>query len=142
MLKRHNQLMLGMLRAGDLLACAVGFQLAWWLAPYVHPEGAFSRNVWAMCGLTSLVMMLPVFGRMGLYTPQRTKGFFRELTMLSKGVFLAWCLSYVTVSLLIADRPSRVVMGLVLPGCRPLAVYCAVSMLGPPAQPGKPPVGR
>jgi len=115
-LKRHNQLMLGMLRAGDLLACAVGFQLAWWLAPYVHPEGAFSRNVWAMCGLTSLVMMLPVFGRMGLYTPQRTKGFFRELTMLSKGVFLAWCLSYVTVSLLIADRPSRVVMGLVLPG--------------------------
>lgn len=115
MLKRHNQLMLTVLRAGDVCACAVAFQLVWWLAPWVHPAGDFNRNVWAMCGLTAVVMMLPVFARTGLYTPQRTKGFFREFTMLGRGVFLAWCLSYVTVSLLIADRPSRVVMGLVLP---------------------------
>jgi exopolysaccharide biosynthesis polyprenyl glycosylphosphotransferase len=107
--------MLGVLRAGDVLACAVAFQLAWVVAPWVHPAGDFSRSVWAMCALTALVTMLPVFTRMGLYMPQRTKGFFRELTMLTKGVFLAWCLSYVTVSLLIADRPSRVVMGLVFP---------------------------
>lgn len=115
MLKRHNQLMLTVLRMGDVASCAAAFQLAWWLAPVVHPTGDFNRNVWAMCGLTAAVLTIPVFAWMGLYTPQRTKGFFREFTLLLRGVFVAWCLGYVTVSLLIADRPSRVVMGLVFP---------------------------
>lgn len=114
-LKRHNHLMLAVLRAGDLLACGVAFFLAWALAPMIHPEGEFNRQMAGGTALAALAFVLPVFARLGLYSPQRTKGFLREFSGVCRGVFLVWCLSYVAVSLLIPDRPSRVVMVLLLP---------------------------
>lgn len=107
--------MLTVLRSSDLIACVGGFVLTWLIAPLIHPEGAFNRSVAGATAMAAILLCLPVFSRIGLYTPQRTKGFFREFTLLCRGIFIVWCLSYVAVSLLIPDRPSRVVMGLVLP---------------------------
>lgn len=115
MLKKHHQLMLAMLRVGDLLACWLAFTLAWVLAHWVHPKGEFSESVKMMTMLVAVVMTLPVFSRLGLYTPKRTQAYFWEFTLLVRGVTVVWCLSYVVVSLLIPDRPSRVLMGLLLP---------------------------
>lgn len=115
MLKRHNQLMLGILKVGDVIACMLAFIVTWSWAHEVYPKGEFNREMAGMTALVAMLLVLPVYGRLGLYSPQRTKVFSRELTLLLRGIFAVWCLSYVAVSLLIPDRPSRVVMALLLP---------------------------
>jgi exopolysaccharide biosynthesis polyprenyl glycosylphosphotransferase len=107
--------MLAILKVGDLLACLAAFFITWSWAKVVYPAGDFNRQMAGATALSAILMVLPVYGRFGLYSPQRTKVFFREFSMLCRGVFAVWCLSYVAVSLLIPDRPSRVVMGLLLP---------------------------
>lgn len=107
--------MLAILRVADVSACWMAFTLAWGVAHWVHPSGDFARPVMMMTMLVAIVMTLPVFSRLGLYTPKRTQAYFREFTLLVRAVTVVWCLSYVVVNLMIPDRPSRVLMGLLLP---------------------------
>lgn len=107
--------MLGILRGSDLIACAGAFLLAWRLAPEIHPAGDFNRTMMGLTALVAMLVCMPVFTRLGLYSPQRTRGFLREYSRLARGIGFAWCVSYVAVSLLAPERPSRVLMGLLLP---------------------------
>lgn len=120
--------MLAVLRGADLLACVGAFALAWAVAPLLHPGGEFNRTVAGTTLLAAALLTMPVFSRMGLYSPQRTRGVLRQVSGLTRGVFVAWCLAYVAVSLLIPERPSRVVMGLLLPTW--LAVAVATRLTG------------
>lgn len=108
--------MLGVLRSADLAATA----LTWWaafhiLAPIIHPGGDYNRATWLTTSVVGLILILPVFSRMGLYEPQRIKGFWREASLIVRGVFLAWCLAYVATNLLTPERVSRAVMAAALP---------------------------
>src|SRR5882757_10425792 len=108
--------MLGVLRSADLAATA----LTWWLAfkllaPAIHPHGDYNRTTWLTTSVVGLILILPIFSRMGLYEPQRIKGFWREASLIVRGIFLAWCLAYVATNLLTQERVSRAIMGAALP---------------------------
>jgi Undecaprenyl-phosphate glucose phosphotransferase len=77
-----------------------------------HPLPEFSQFTPPM--LLSLVLMLLIFSRRGLYEPKRTKKLLAEITDLSHAIMLAWGLTYLIGTVMRPQKLSRLMMGCVL----------------------------
>ena len=64
--------------------------------------------------LLSLVLMLLIFSRRGLYEPKRTKKLLAEITDLSHAIVLTWGLTYLVATVMRTQKLSRIMMGSVL----------------------------
>ncbi|MHC4294796.1 MAG: undecaprenyl-phosphate glucose phosphotransferase [Planctomycetota bacterium] len=127
MVKRHHKLMLFGLRLGDM-GVAV---LAWVLAYYMHVLAG--RMGWLRSPqhclydllfqtILSLVLMLLIFSRLGLYESKRTKSFVTEAIRIAEGVLLVWVITYAITSFASATKLSRATTGMFLSNWLVLAV--------------------
>jgi len=119
MLKRHSQFIQLLLRANDLAVGVVAWGLAYCLrilgtqiglSRYAAPP--FADFVPSMC--LSLILMLFVFSRMGLYGPKRTKTPVGEMADVARGVTVVWLMTYVVTSFMKQVKPSGLMMVAVL----------------------------
>lgn len=111
--------MLSLLAALDLAVAAAAWCLGYWVRVAAgevgwttFPRPPFQQYVPAM--IVSLVLMLLVFGRLGLYQPRRTKSLWVEAWDVARGVAVAWVLTYVLANFLQRTPLSRLLMGPVL----------------------------
>jgi Undecaprenyl-phosphate glucose phosphotransferase len=117
--KRHNQLMLTLLVAGDMAAAGAA-----WVGAYLVDILAVRLKIintglamddLAPAALLAVALCVPVFARFGLYQPKRTTHFAGELPVIMRAVFIAWCLIFVVAGLMKhVSASSRIIMGSVL----------------------------
>ena len=104
MLKRHHQLVLMLLRFGDVVTMLAAWVLAY-LARHVSYYAGISPDPPPMVrdGLPAMVMTLVltplVFRRFGLYEPKRTKSLFEEWGNIFRAVVVVWGLMFIIASL-------------------------------------------
>jgi Undecaprenyl-phosphate glucose phosphotransferase len=118
MLKRHHELIRTLFKASDIATAAAAWIAAYGLrqlagqmklTPHKLPE--FSTFISPM--LLSLVLMLLVFTRQGLYEPKRTKKLLAEIRDISHAIFVTWGLTYLIATFMKLDL-SRIMMFSVL----------------------------
>ena len=114
MLKRYGQLMVTLLLLSDVLVAG----LAWALAYEVrHLCGAFGLAAAPAPGFSeylpllalSMVLTPLIYGRFGLYQPQRTKALFGEDYNVARAVVTTWVLTYIIISFLAPESLSRLI---------------------------------
>lgn len=131
LVKRHNILMLGLLRAADACAAAGAWAAAYGLHLLgahwgkLHPP-AYDWAHTAPWAVVSLLLALIVFGRLGLYAPRRAKSARSEAVGVGGAVILAWLLTYLLADYAGLHRASRAMMGLLLVNWLLLAVASRV----------------
>ena len=110
MVKHYHRLMLSLLAASDIAAAGCSWLIAYYAGVFAvrlgflaatEPSGNFLPAV-----QISLAACVPVFARMSLYEPKRTKTLWAELSVTVWAVVVAWGLMYVIVSL--ADHVEHV----------------------------------
>ena len=106
-------------KGSDVVTATAGWMLAYYLRYLAGAMNltdqalpAFSKFLTPM--LMSLVLMLLIFSRRGLYEPQRTKKLLFEITEISHAIVLTWGLTYLIASLGSREKYSRLMMGCVL----------------------------
>ena len=119
MLKRHSQFIQLLLRVNDLVVAVTSWLLAYWLRIFGteiglsrHVSPPFSDFAPSMC--FSLILMLLVFNRFGLYGPKRTKTVAGELADLARAVTIIWAMTYVVTTFMREVKPSGLMMAEVL----------------------------
>lgn len=118
MLKRHHELIRTLFKASDIATAAAAWISAYGLrhlagqmelTPHQLPE--FSTFISPM--LLSLLLMLLVFTRQGLYEPKRTKKLLTEIRDISNAIVTSWALTYLIAAFMKIDL-SRIMMFSVL----------------------------
>ena len=119
MVKRHNRLMLSMLRLLDLVITGSVWPLAYWMhvlagrLGWLRPPGHSFEDI-SFPIILSCVLTMLVFARLGLYMPKRMKSLISEAVGIVQAVALVWMIVYAISSFSRGMKLSRGTMGLAL----------------------------
>ena len=118
MLKRHHELIRTLFKGSDIITAVAAWLIAYGLRDLAgqmkltpHPLPEFSTFISPM--LLSLLLMLLVFTRQGLYEPKRTKKLLAEIRDISNAILITWGLTYL-ISTFMKIHISRIMMASVL----------------------------
>jgi len=128
MVKRHYKLMLSLLRLGDMAVATAAWGIAYsmhvaagrlgWLSKPTHSFDDLSLPI-----VLSLVLVVLIFSRLGLYEPKRTKSLVTEATGVVQAVLLVWMITFAITSFASGEKLSRATMGMVLANWLVLAAF-------------------